>query len=92
MSDTSKKEVANLFAALWGKDTQRWNHDQHMVAAGIDRLFLERTSVTESVLLEQISQLLINNPKACSADGSEDTSRNSRFAFISISSVALRGC
>lgn len=68
----------NLFASLWGYDSQEWNQDQRTMGAGIYELFLETTTITERDLVQRINSLADRNPKACGADGNDLAPSTSR--------------
>ena len=79
MSDAPGSRVTETFAALFGSDPQRWNHDQHKVAARVDELLLESSIITESDLMKRINQLVTDNPGAYRTDGTGETLNGSRY-------------
>jgi hypothetical protein len=76
MSGVHKNEATNLFASLWGDDSQGWNHDQRVMAAEIYELYLATTSITESDLIKRINSLATKNPEACAAVRTSSNSRS----------------
>jgi len=79
MSDAPGSQVTDAFATLFGSDSQRWNHDQHNIAATVYELLLKSTTITESDLMEHINQLVIDNPEAYRTDGCGKTLSGSRY-------------
>jgi hypothetical protein len=86
MSDSRRDEATKCFAQLWGGDSNTWNHDQRMVAAGVYKLFLETTTITESDLMNRIDTLVNQNPETCAA---ERTSSNPGSVLTTQLSLSL---
>jgi hypothetical protein len=81
MSQVHRDRATKLFTPLWGNDSQRWNDDQHAVAAGVDKLFRETVTITKKDLSERISQLLIEHPESYTADGTKEVPSGPRSAL-----------
>lgn len=83
MSNECKGEAVKLLASLWSNTSQTWNHDQQMVAAGVNGLFQKTTTVSEGVLIAHINQLVAQHPGSFCPDKDEETPRDSRSVLSS---------
>jgi len=90
MSDLHRNEATKRFTSLWSGDSNEWNHDQHMVAAGVHELLLKTTTITESDLRARIYELLTARPKAYSENASGKTPSSSRSVLNLVSDVAVK--
>jgi hypothetical protein len=80
MSNSRSDEVKKHFVQLWRGDSNQWNHDQRMVAAGVYELFLETTTITDSDLRMRIDKLITARPEAYSVEVNGKTPTGSRSA------------